>query len=534
MAWWDNLWLNEGFAQWMQNKTAERFHPEWHARLRSGLFRQAAMSDDARRITHPIQTPVTGDARAMDVFDAITYSKGESFIGMLEDYLGEDAFRDGIRRYMKAHAFSNTTTADLWDHLSAASGRDVANLAAAWTEQPGFPLVRVARRCEGGAAQVALSQERFTMNYPDAPRLAWKVPITLTDAAGGRRKVLLEGASLDVTAGACALVLANASGVGYYRVQYDAAGFDEISAAFEKLSAPERFRVLADSFALMQAGRLDAGRYLGLVDRLGEERDPTVWDHVLSALGFFRDLIDNPATQAAFDRKTVVLLRRPFDRIGWNAAPGEAEDLAPLRRSLLDALGRAGDAEVIAEARKRFAARAQKPLDALLRPAVLSIVGRHADAATFDALIAEWRRTAETEVRYQYQGALRQVGDPKLARRWMELVLGTSEMAPGDAVFNVQRTGADSGQRQLGWDFVRANLPALYAKASPRGRAFVLPDAASAFADDTVADELLALTRARLGPAAYYPAEKAADWIRLKASVKAREAERIARWADAQ
>jgi aminopeptidase N len=534
MAWWDNLWLNEGFAQWMQNKTAERFHPGWNTRLRSGLYRQTAMSDDARRITHPIQTPVTSDARAMDVFDAITYAKGESFIGMLEDYLGADAFRDGIRSYLKAHAYSNTTTADLWHYLSEASGRDVAKLASAWTEQPGFPLVGVRRRCENGAARVTLSQERFTINHADAPRLAWNVPVTLTDARGGRHQVLLERAPLELEVRPCGRVLANASGVGYYRVQYDDQAFEEIAASFGTLAAAERFRLLTDSFALMQAGRLDAGRYLAVVDRLGAERNPTVWDHVLGALRFLRDLLDDPAARAAFDRRTVSLLREPFARIGWNAAPGEPEEIAPLRRSLVEALGRAGDEQVIAEARARFAARASKPLDALLRPAILGIVGRHADEATFDALLGEWRRTAEIDVRYQYQNALRQASNPALARRWMELALDSSEMAPGDAVFNVQRTGPDGEHPDLGWDFVRANLAALYARASPRGRSFVLPDAASPFSDAKIAEELLTLTKAKLDPGALYQAEKTADWIRLKASVKAREAEGIARWANAR
>jgi aminopeptidase N len=329
-------------------------------------------------------------------------------------------------------------------------------------------------------------------------------------------------------------VLANSSGVGYYRVQYDVRSFDDIAASLEKLPVPDRFRVLTDSFALVQAGRLDVGRYLGLVDRLGEERDPTVWDHVLGTLRFLRDLLDEGESQAAFDLKVIQLLRGPFQRIGWDPSPGEPQEVAPLRRALVDALGRAGDPAVIGEARKRFAARAQKPLDALMRPTVLSIVGRYADAATFDALLDDWRRADGTEVRYQYQSALRHASDPALARRWMELALGSSEMPPADAVFNVHRTGADSGQRQLAWDFVRANLAALYAKTSPRGRVYVLPDAASAFADEKVAEELLSLTREKLGPGAYYQAEKMADWIRLKASVKARETGRIARWAGAQ
>src|SRR4029079_4028223 len=123
----------------------------------------------------------------------------------------------------------------------------------------GFPLVRLAHRCEGGAAKVALSQERFTMNYPDAAPLEWSVPVSLSDAAGGQYRVLLEGASVEVAAGPCGVVLADSSGIGYYRVQDDAETFEEIAAGFEKLQAAACFGLLTDSFALVQAGRLDAG-----------------------------------------------------------------------------------------------------------------------------------------------------------------------------------------------------------------------------------------------------------------------------------
>ena len=533
MAWWDNLWLNEGFAQWMQTRIAERFHPEWGTRLRAGLWRQWAMTEDARKTTHPIQTPVENDARAMDVFDSITYSKGEAFIGMLEGYLGEDAFRDGLRRYMKAHAFSNTTTADLWSHLSAASGRDVAALAAAWTEQPGFPLVSVAQRCEGGSAVVTLSQGRFTLNDPGALKLLWKVPVTLADVRGKRQTVLLDGSPRQVQAGPCGAVLANAGNVGYFRVEYDARTFGELAQSLEKLPAAERFRLLADTFALMQAGRADAGRYLSLVDRLGEESDATVWDHVVSSLRFLRDLIDAPADRAAFDRRVASLLARPFARIGWDARPGESADLAPLRRSLIDALGRAGNETVVREARARYAQRESRPIDVAIRPAVLNVVGRYADPATFDALLQEMRNATDIELKWQLQGALRSVADPGLLGRWMDFVL-EGDLPQSEVAFNLQRSGPDSGHYALGWDYVRANLSAIYAKASPRGRINVLPEAASPFADEKIADELLALTRAKLDPGAYYQAEKMADWIRVKALVKAREGAAVARWADAK
>ena len=531
MAWWDNLWLNEGFATWMSTKTSERFHPDWHARLRGALWRQEAMTDDARRTTHPIQTPVTDDARAMDLFDAITYSKGEAFIGMLESYLGEEAFRDGIRRYMRTHPFSNTTTADLWHHLSQASGRDVAAFAAPWTEQPGFPLVKVEQRCANGAAEVTVTQERFTLNDPRALRLTWKVPVTLVDAAGVRRTLLLEGAPQRLQLPRCGALRANVGNTGYYRVHYDARSFDLLVRELPRLEASDRLRLLLDSFALMQAGQLDAGRYLALVDALGDEADPRVWEHVTEALRFLRELIAAPADQAAFDGAIARVLRRPFARIGWDARPGEAPDTPQVRRLLIEALGRAGDAATVREAQARFAARASRPLDATVRPALLNVVGRHADAATFDALVGWLRSATDAEIKLELRTALRHLGGREQLRRWLDLLLATDELPPAEAVYDISHSSQDSGQGDLVWEFVRANLPALLAKASPRGRSYLLPETAARSADAARADELVALTRKHLPAGAYYQAEKTADWIRLRAQVKAREAPRALHWA---
>src|SRR6202011_1636924 len=172
MAWWDNLWLNEGFASWMGTKATAHFNPQWEVWLRKqvprnptrrvGIPKEQAMEGDARSTTHPIQQPIANEAEANSAFDDITYQKGQSFIRMLESFLGEDVFRDGIRRYIAAHKYSNSTTADLWSALSEASGKAVNEIAAGWTEQPGFPIVKV-RRDENG--KVALFQERFTVNY---------------------------------------------------------------------------------------------------------------------------------------------------------------------------------------------------------------------------------------------------------------------------------------------------------------------------------------------------------------------------------
>jgi aminopeptidase N len=530
MAWWDNLWLNEGFASWMATKTAERFHPQWQPRLRTALWRQDAMSDDARRTTHPIQAPVTNDARAMDLFDSITYSKGEAFIGMLESFLGEEAFRDGIRRYMRAHQYSNTTTADLWHHLSQ-GGREVAAFAAPWTEQPGFPLVKVEQRCVEGGAEVTLRQERFTLNDPRAQHLTWKVPVTLADAAGARHSVLLEREPQRLRLATCGALRANVGHTGYFRVQYDPQTFELLARELPRLETSDRLRLLLDSFALMQAGRLDAGRYLALVDALQDESDPRVWEHVTEALRFLRALMDTPADQGELDAAIARVLRKPFARAGWDARAGEGADDALLRRLLIDELGRAGDPDTVREARARFAARASKAIDASVRSAVLNVVARHGDDATLDAL-QQWLRTAtDADLKNDLRTALRHVARPERLQRWLDTLLTTDELSPGDAVFDITRSGLDSGQGELVWRFVVANLPAVLAKASPRGRVSVLPEAARPSSDAARAGELLALTRQHLPPGAYYMADKTADWIRLRAEVKSREAPHALRWA---
>src|SRR6188472_810811 len=185
MAWWDNLWLNEGFASWMGSKCTAHFNPQWEVWLarelprdptrRVGIAKEAAMEGDARSSTHPIQQHVATEAEANSAFDDITYKKGQSFLRMLESFLAEDVFRDGIRQYIAAHEYSNTTTADLWNALSDTSKKSVAPIAAGWTEQPGFPVVNVKREAD---AKLRLTQERFTVNFKNAPPLLWQIALT--------------------------------------------------------------------------------------------------------------------------------------------------------------------------------------------------------------------------------------------------------------------------------------------------------------------------------------------------------------------
>jgi aminopeptidase N len=504
MAWWDNLWLNEAFASWMATKTAAKFHPQWRPELRRAGHLEYAMAEDARKTTHPVQTAVEDDSRAMDIFDAITYTKGEAFIYMLEGYLGENVFRDGVRQYMRAHRFSNTTTADLWHHLAQASGRDVRSFAAQWTEQPGFPLVRVAHRCEGGQALVTLSQQRFTLNDPQAAPLAWNVPVTLARGSEQRTIVLSDGPT-ELRFAGCEAV--RAVGVGYYRVQYDDAGFNRLVETLGRLDASERLRLLADTFAFAQAGSADATR-LPAPDRPARGRNRPHGVGTGRRVAALPARVDRGAGRSRCFRP---LRRRHFlaavrsSRLG--SAAGEDADMPGLRRLLIDALGRAGDPKVVARGPGAIRGARSKGDRSVDPAAVLNVVGRHADAAAFDSLLSMMRGATDVESKWQVQSALRQVADAKLQRRWMELLM-TDELPPGEAVWNLNHVAAESENPELAWQFIRANLAAVYAKASPRGRVHVLPETAVPFADPARADELMQLTKAHLDAGALYEAEK--------------------------
>ena len=185
MAWWDDLWLNEGFASWMGTKSTAFFNPQWEVWLRrniprnpmrrTGIAKEQAMEGDARKTTHSIQQPVATEAEANSAFDDITYLKGQSFIRMLENYLGEETFRAGIRQYISNHKYSNATTADLWKALADVSGKPVEEIAAAWVHQPGFPLITVTQADD----HIQLKQERMTVNFgKESTPAIWPIPLT--------------------------------------------------------------------------------------------------------------------------------------------------------------------------------------------------------------------------------------------------------------------------------------------------------------------------------------------------------------------
>ncbi|MDQ6912648.1 MAG: M1 family metallopeptidase, partial [Verrucomicrobiota bacterium] len=475
MAWWDNLWLNEGFASWMGSKCSAKFNPDWEVYLargvprdparRIGISKEAAMEGDARSTTHPIQQPIKTEADANSAFDDITYKKGQAFLRMLESFLGEDVFRDGIRKYMARHKFSNTTTADLWGALGESSGKPVIEIAAAWTEQPGFPVVKVARDAGG---KITLTQERFTVNFPDAPQLEWKIPLTYSVAGSNKAtSILMTAKTMEIAdVPADRAVKFNADGAGNYRVQYDDASWKLLLAELSQLSVGDRVNLLADAWALVQAGRAPLSFYLDVIEKLPTRTELAERDQMRTAFDYINGLIDDGPQRTQFLQYACAQLRPSFDKVGWTPRPNESNKIANLRASLIEALGNYGDTDVIAGCRGRFAAFLTDPksLAPDLRPSVLKIVGRYADDKTWSKLHELGLKTTSIEEKQNYYEALSGATDPKLMQRALQIALG-DELPTSRALYIVTRVARESGHPEVAWEFAKSHMNELLAKA---------------------------------------------------------------------
>ncbi|HJY54380.1 MAG TPA: M1 family aminopeptidase, partial [Candidatus Udaeobacter sp.] len=531
MAWWDNLWLNEGFASWMGSKCTAHFNPQWEVWLardlprdparRSGIAKEAAMEGDARSTTHPIQQHVATEAEANSAFDDITYKKGQSFLRMLESFLGEDVFRDGIRRYIAAHGYSNTTTADLWDALSEASKKPIGKIAAGWTQQPGFPIVNVKREVD---RKVQLTQERFTVNFKNAPPLLWQIPLTYSLVGEAPATLLMTDrtAALENIPADRALKL-NVNGAGNYRVEYDEPLWELLVKAVPKLGIEDRVNLLSDTWALAQAGRAPVSLYFRLVEELPASTDLAEREQTINVLDFMNGLLVGSPEREKFQGYARSLLRPTFETLGWEPKAGEAPTAGSLRASLISTLGDLNDPEIIAGCRERFekylAHSASLPPD--LRAPVLAVAGRYADEKTWNKLHELGLKTTSIEEKQNYYNALTCATDPNLLKKALTIAL-TDELPTSRAIFLVSRVARDSGHPEIAWDFAKTNMKALLAKVDAAGANRYAPGLFTFFTDGSRADELKNYAKKNLPPASAPEVAKVVDEIQFRAEFKNR------------
>jgi aminopeptidase N len=528
MAWWDNLWLNEGFASWMGTKVTQHFNQDWRIDLQAHRDREEAMALDARATSHAIQTPIENESQAASAFDQITYLKGQSFLRMLEAYLGEQPFRQGLRAYMQEHKYSNATTADLWKALGKASGKPVAKLAADWTLQAGFPLVTVDATCQNKQRHITFTQQQFRADSDTPGERRWAIPVKLSytqngKAIGAGETLLLKEKTTKITRPGCdgALTL-DPDSSGYFRVEYSEKLLPALSQQLPSLAPNVRLKLLSDTWALVGIKHQPLSAYFSLVSHLGNEPEANVWIEVIGKLASLDKWSQGQPIQSALREYAIHILQPKLKEIGWNAQAGEDVNQTVLRELLISNLGRFGDKEVIAEAKKRFQAMLLDPasLSPTLLDPVIGIVGKYADTAEFEALEKLAREAVSSEEKERYFSALFSVNDAKLAERTLKLSLDPS--VPQMLAMMVLPTVAQAdGHETMAWSFAKDNVDALLNRTTAFHRQQYLGMVATASSDPAMADELESFGKLHLPDDAAAETHKAAEIIRLKAKRQA-------------
>ena len=532
MAWWDDLWLNEGFASWMAGRTTEKLHPEWNSALESVVDRDRAMARDALRTTHPVVQEVRTVEQMSQAFDTITYEKGEAVIRMLEGYVGADAWRDGVRRYMKRHAYGNTVSDDLWREIEAAAGQPVTAIAHDFTLKPGVPLVTVGpTACDGGKATVTVTQGEFSRDEPERKPLAWRVPVIARSVSGGEPvRTVVSGGKATLSLPGCGPVVLNAGQSGYYRALYAPPAFAALVASYDKLAAVDQLGVLVDASALGRAGLQPASDVLDLAARTPADADPLLWSRMASVLNAIDDSFSgDEGGQAAFRRFALARLAPVFARVGWTARAGEAATLTLLRDDLIAALGGLGDPAVVGEARRRYAADATDPsaIPGPLRKTILAVVARHADAATWDRLRAAARAEKTPMVKDQLYYMLASTEDEALARRALDLALSDEPGATNTAEMIAK---VADHHPDLAFDFALANLKALDERLDATSRSRYYAGIAGKSGERATLDKLNAYAAAHVEPRARRAVETAAADILDRIRVRERVLPAVAAW----
>jgi aminopeptidase N len=451
---------------------------------------------------------------------------------MLESFLGENVFRDGIRKYIAAHKYSNTTTADLWQALTEASGKPIGEIAPGWTEQPGFPLVKVSR--DGNS--VKLTQERFTVHFPHPPAERWQIPLTyVTELQPATNGFLLreKTANLPNELPPDRALKLNVGDAGYYRVEYDDASWKLLLAQISHVSEADRVNLLIDGWALVEADRQPLSHYLSLVNQVLNDDQLAVYDQVIDTFVFVNRLLVGDPLRPRFQQYARLLLRPAFDRVGWEGKTGEPLQRSFLRASLIRGLGFLDDSDVVAGCRSRFDQFLSDPsaIPPNLRPVVLKVVGRYSDAQTWEKLHKLGLKTSSTEEKQNYYQALANALDPKLVRRTMPLAL-TEELPTSRAALLLPMVARQGEHPDLVWEFAREHMKELLAKQDALGINNFAPGLFTFFSDPQEAQTLQKFAQTNLPQAATKAVEKAVDEIGFRSEFKHRLVPQLTSWIE--
>ncbi|MBV8489404.1 MAG: M1 family metallopeptidase [Candidatus Eremiobacteraeota bacterium] len=538
MPWWDELWLAEGFATWMQTKAPDHFHPEWQMYLGADQETNFALGTDALTTTHAAYQPVHNDTQIAAVFDDISYTKAGAVLRMLEAYVGKDKFQQALQTYFKTHQYTSASAADLWKDLSAVSGQDIASIAHNWIYQPGFPLVTATATCTDGKRSVALSQQRYLFDTTaSAGDTVWQIPMNVeTDArTNSGTPILMKDKTMTIDGGSCdAPLVINGNDVGFYRVAYDPTTQAGQRANFVGISLGDRLGLLNDSWAFASSGRAKIDEYLGYVEADAKDTDPHIIGAILNNFQSMLDYEKDKAGEAPLKAYLATRLRPIVTQFGGWDAKGMTDDQLRTRNTALRMLAYCGDQPTIDQAKTYFANYVKDPSSfaPLQRDVVLDIAGYAADQQIYGQLLQMGMKETDPTQQQRYFFALFGAKDPALAQQSLQMSLHLPPQFAPFAPFIIATVGTQ--HPDMAWKFLTDNTKQLFSSVSAFERVGFITGVAGFFWQGVPGDQIEAYLKANVPAGGEKEIAKAMVGVRSNQQLAARLTPQIDAYVSSQ
>jgi len=541
MKWWDDIWLNEGFATWMTPHPLAQWKPEWLEGQNVVDTTMGALSVDSVENTRPIQQEAETRGEIENLFDGIAYGKTAAVLHMLESYLGPETFRAGVNLYLKEHAYGNATASDFWDAMTRSSKQPVDKIMPTFVIQPGAPFVGVEAKCEGGNTTLSLSQKRFletpaTFNQPNDQ--IWQIPVCakgVTDTSAGKQECfLLTQRQQQFTLKGCSkFVFPNAGGLGYYRFDYDAAAMHQLGNAVEHVLTPEeRIALVGNEWALMRIGRHNVGDYLALGGQMNNTPGSALLESFSRHLNFINDYLVTDADRPQFQAWLRNAFSPMMQQLGYASRPSDTPEQKEKRAVLFRTLGNvAEDPAVIQQARTLVQQYMKDPasVDPTLAGAVVAVAARHGDAELYAQYKAHLQKVKSPQDYYRFFYGLAEFPQQALVKETLASTL-TPEVR-GQDLYILINLLANPPSQNASWDFIRQNFDALMKKTGGGlGGVGIFLYGAQTFCSTEKADELKQFFDQHPFPGTERNQKEAQESIRSCVELSSQQQSKLAAW----
>ena len=493
MEWWTHLWLNEGFASYMEYLAVDSIFPSWEMWVQfTALENGNALRLDGLKNTHAIEVVVSDPSEINEIFDSVSYSKGASVLRMLSEHLGEETFRKGLSQYLKQYKYGNATTVDLWTSLEMVSKKPVSKIMDNWTARPGYPVLTVLENKN----KVTVTQKRFFSNRIEAKKTKdstlWNVPFSVVqEKISSKEKYLLSGKTLSINNNGTFIKI-NSGECSFVRVKYSSDILQQLDAPIrkKKLSAVDRLGIVRDVCALSEAGEVSIPQALHLVNSFKEETDYAVWIEIASYLRQVAQLISDEDFLPKYERYCREVFTISAQKVGWDKKKVEKHTDSLLRPLVLMSLGSYGDKKTIEQAISLFKKIAkEEKVDPELRSVTFNLVAENGDEKIFNKLIELYKRETLQQEKDRIGRSLGAFKDKEILKRTLEFSL-SEHVRSQSVVPMIAAVWGNPKGRKLSWQFVKKNWNILHKRFSGGHLLSRLLESADAFVTEKEAVDI--------------------------------------------